>query len=376
MPGKLKRLLLRYDPPGVGLEVDDGGQLDVRHKDLPPADQVTTASAIHKLVDAMIENEPDLLTKRRHRPTLRELLARLYQVSLEEPGDSEDHETEKKKKEAPREPADGPESAPAPDDSALREGRQVVVIRQKGKHQIRNGEIGVIQAGPDSRSKYDVVLNDGHGGHEPTTLRVKGAENLVPTAAKASLVVGTPVIIRGLRNHPELNGCLGRVAESHEESHRFEVRAAESGQLFRVKRENLVPIDPSYNMPMDQYGDAHRQRKHDPHGIGNSPPERDGQLPSTSFPQVDNTSGEVIEPGSSVQLMGLKSAANFNGHIAEILSVDRVRNRYEIRMNDGSVKTIRAMNVRFVSGPPSKTTPRTRHARQQNGKSTDRGWGS
>eukprot|EP00971_Amphidinium_carterae_P269495 5346204-Amphidinium_carterae.1 len=33
---KLKKFLLRYEPPGVGLEVEHAdGDIDVRHKDLP-----------------------------------------------------------------------------------------------------------------------------------------------------------------------------------------------------------------------------------------------------------------------------------------------------------------------------------------------------
>merc|ERR1719356_2378471 len=64
--------------------------------------------------------------------------------------------------------------------------------------------------------------------------------------------------------------------------------------------------------------------------------------------------GETFEPGSIVQLVGLKTSMCYNGQTAEVLSVDRVRCRYEIRLNDGSVKTIRAENVRLMSGPTSK----------------------
>lgn len=59
--------------------------------------------------------------------------------------------------------------------------------------------------------------------------------------------------------------------------------------------------------------------------------------------------------GSLVELVGLKTAMAYNGQTAEVLSVDRSRHRYEIRLGDGSVKTIRAENVVLAkqAGGPS-----------------------
>eukprot|EP00747_Dinoflagellata_sp_TGD_P083719 gnl/TRDRNA2_/TRDRNA2_162228_c1_seq1.p1 gnl/TRDRNA2_/TRDRNA2_162228_c1~~gnl/TRDRNA2_/TRDRNA2_162228_c1_seq1.p1 ORF type:complete len:112 (-),score=25.46 gnl/TRDRNA2_/TRDRNA2_162228_c1_seq1:297-602(-) len=54
----------------------------------------------------------------------------------------------------------------------------------------------------------------------------------------------------------------------------------------------------------------------------------------------------MLEPGTLVELVGLKTAMSFNGQSAEVLSVDRARYRYEIRLSDGSVKTVRAENVK------------------------------
>ena len=51
----------------------------------------------------------------------------------------------------------------------------------------------------------------------------------------------------------------------------------------------------------------------------------------------------------------------YNGQQAEVLSVDQVRGRYEIRLGDGSVKTIRAENVRLVAGK----SPRTKRGRDK-----------
>ena len=57
-----------------------------------------------------------------------------------------------------------------------------------------------------------------------------------------------------------------------------------------------------------------------------------------------------LEVGSTVEVTGLKTAQAYNGQQAEVLSVDRARSRYEIQLGDGSVKTIRAENVRFIGG--------------------------
>merc|ERR1719263_476388 len=59
--------------------------------------------------------------------------------------------------------------------------------------------------------------------------------------------VGTLVVIRGLQNHIELNGTRGRVLQCYEMAHRYEVRAVDTGHLFRVKAENLVLAEEEQN---------------------------------------------------------------------------------------------------------------------------------
>jgi len=149
--------------------------------------------------------------------------------------------------------------------------------------------------------------------------------------------VGTSVTICGLQNHVELNGTRCRVVEIHEASHRLEVRTAEGGRLYRVRPENLVvgegPTQAS-DQPIDAYGTV-------PAAEGGN--------------QVVNW--EALLPGASVKLTGLHMA-HYNGRTAVVLWADRATGRCEIQLGDGSVKTIRAENLRVaapdnaVSGEP------------------------
>jgi hypothetical protein len=260
----------------------------------------------------------------------------------------------------------------SPADAGIQEGQQVVLIGLKGKQQVHNGELATVLKARGDRQKYEVILNSKgmHAADGEETVKVKGVEHMVPVAQKGmGLAVGTHVAIRGLRNHIELNGCLGRVVECHEESHRFEVRATESGQLFRVKQENLIPIEaiPSIIGASKENREPNTspRLKKDAAGGGASSSAPGGLVDNSGG--GDAADGDVFEVGSTVQLFGLKTAMNYNGQSAEVLSVDRGRSRYEIRLGDGSVKTIRSENVRFVSAP-SKTSPRTRRPKDGSGK--------
>jgi len=358
---KLKRFLLRYEPPGIGLEVEEEGTCQVVHKDLPLGSSVSSSKDIHSAVDSLIAEESVLLTKRRHRPALIQLLGRLYQVEVE-PTDDEGEEVRRPVPQAAPAPVLGSaRDTNSPTDAGIQEGQQVVLIGLKGKLQVHNGELATVIKARGDKQKYEVQLVVVRTAEDSTPIKVKGVEHMVPVQPKGtSLAVGTHVAIRGLRNHIELNGCLGRVVECHEESHRFEVRATESGQLFRVKQENLIPIE-----ALPWIVGASKENR-EPNTSPRPKGAAGGASSSAATGLVDNSSadaggieGDVFEIGSAVQLFGLKTAMNYNGQNAEVLSVDRARSRYEIRLNDGSVKTIRAENVRLVSGP-SKTSPRTR----------------
>lgn len=340
---KLKRFLLRYDPPGVGLEVEVDGTSEVRHKDLPASNQVRSLKEIKAVVDEMISSDPDLLLKKRHRNALIQLLGRLYQVDVEEHGEE----------------ADGGAQTPEPegDKSSLQEGQVVLIVGLQGKQQVINGEYAtVIKARPE-KSKYEVELA-GKAGEPGEVLKFKGLEHTVPLAPKGtSLAMNVHVAIRGLRNHIELNGCLGRIVECHPESQRYEVRAADSGQLFRVKQDNLIPVDGAHAAFLAAAGASKENHEPNAGAAAVSPRER----PKASG-HGQQESGDVMEDtfevGSIVQLMGLKTAQQFNGQNAEILAVDRQRGRYEIRLADGSVKTIRAENVRLIMNAKDARSPR------------------
>jgi hypothetical protein len=356
---KLKRFLLRYEPPGVGFEVEDPstGSLEVHHKDLPNTDEVTSSKDVYELVDRLIADSAMLLTKKRHSKALVELMGRLYNVDVD--AEAEEGDDRGMDKVAAVESADEA-------DEGVHEGQTVVLIGLKGKLQVHNGELGTVSKARADKQKFEVILASSRTSEGGETLKVKGSEHMIPTAPKGTpLEVGTHVAIRGLRNHVELNGCLGRVVECHAESHRFEVRATESGQLFRVKQENLVPIEaiPSSFLPSKENREPNtsspRQKKD---GLASSSSPGNAPVDSALQPGSDTGDGDTFEIGSVVQLVGLKTAMCYNGQTAEVLSVDRARCRYEIRLNDGSVKTIRAENVRLVS-PPTKTSPRTRRGK-------------
>lgn len=360
---KLKRFLLRYEPPGIGLEVEEDGVCQVVHKDLPMNSAVSSSQDIHRVVDDLIAQEGVLLTSRRHRPALIQLLGRLYQVEVEATDNEDNNAAPKPPKAVEQAVLTGRSDEPA--EEGVVEGQQVVLVGLKGKQQLCNGELATVTKARGDKQKYEVLLAGSKTSEGGETIKVKGLEHMVPCAPKGTpLAVGTHVAIRGLRNHIELNGCLGRVVECHEESHRFEVRAAESGQLFRVKQENLIPIEA---IPASVMAGSKENRE------PNAGKDGSGGAASSSAPGLaDNSNlasggeggeGDVFELGSTVQLFGLKTAMNYNGQNAEVLSVDRVRCRYEIRLGDGSVKTIRAENVKYI-GPPSKASPRTRRAKE------------
>jgi len=360
---KLKRFLLRYDPPGIGLEVEEDGACNVVHKDLPHGSSVITSKDIHTVVDSLIAEESVLLTKRRHRPALVQLLGRLYQVEVERTDDEGEVDRGVMGERGLAQPAvSTPES---PTDGGVQEDQQVVLIGLKGKLQVHNGELATVTKARGDKNKYEVLLNASRSAEGGESLKIKGVEYMVPVSTKGTgLSVGTHVAIRGLRNHTELNGCLGRVVECHEESHRFEVRATESGQLFRVKQENLIPIEAIASVVGASKENREPNTAKDGLGGGASSSRgNEGLVDPSSGAGAERFDDEVFELGSTVQLFGLKTAMNYNGQNAEVLSVDRTRCRYEIRLGDGSVKTIRAENVRLVAAP-SKSSPRTRRGKE------------
>jgi len=229
----------------------------------------------------------------------------------------------------------------------IQEGQVMVVCGLTGKQPVHNGESATILKARADKGKYEaeLLLTGEH-------IKVKGVEHFLHINRETTLAVSEFVAIRGLRNHIELNGCLARVEECHEEQQRYEVRALESGQLFRVKKDNLVLIHVSREIIASS--SAATKENQEPNTA--TPRKKEGGLPAANnsgeaqlSPGGDASDG-MLEVGSTVELTGLKTAQAYNGQQAEVLSVDRVRSRYEIRLGDGSVKTIRAENVRLIGG--------------------------
>jgi hypothetical protein len=326
---KLKRLLLRYEPPGVGLEIDEDGETTVVHKDLPAAQDLPAGGsvpAIRRLVDGIIEEENQLLSKKKHQAALVQLLGRLYQVDVTEDDNTNETAEPAKEKSSARAAPAAPEAEPEGTGcSPIVEGQEVVLVGLKANQQVHNGEVGVIHKAKLDKGKFEVVLRAG----DQTPIKIKGVEHLIPTA-RVNLAVGTPVSIGGLRNHIELNGMFGRIESCHHDTNRYEIRAIESGQLFRVKKENIVPIEPNYLTGADKE---------------NLEPQ--GNMQADAKKGADSPGDDLgCKPGHKVMLHGLRTAMCYNGQVAVVLSVDKARGRYEIKLNDGSVKTVRAENVK------------------------------
>mmetsp|Transcript_125027 Transcript_125027/g.176459 ORF Transcript_125027/g.176459 Transcript_125027/m.176459 type:complete len:134 (-) Transcript_125027:286-687(-) len=78
---KLQKLLLRWAPPGLGLQIlQDDGTESVMHKELPGKEEVTCAEQVQAMAKNLCVEHPELLAKKRK--VLTAQLARLYDVDL------------------------------------------------------------------------------------------------------------------------------------------------------------------------------------------------------------------------------------------------------------------------------------------------------
>jgi len=334
---KLKRLLLRYDPAGIGLEcANDAGEISVIHKDLPKRENDTedgkfSQEEVSRLALQIIEGEPDLLSAKKHLQALTQLLCRLYQLEAEAvpasptaPGEPDRKEKKRKSK---------GEELPTHD---LNVGDKVLLAGLKSPNQGFNNYIGTIVKILD-KGKVEVVPE---GASESEPIKTKAAPLLklqdrpLGSGKPGDMPAGTKVSITRLRNHGALNGTVGRVVEFNNATLRYEVRALETGQLFRVKPDNVVPL-------FDQ-----------------DEPDSPKTLAGTMNlpPAAGATSGayDKISIGCYVVLQGLKNAAWLNGQEAEVLAIDNEKSRLDIKLNhDGSVKKVKIDNVKFIR-PPSE----------------------
>lgn len=342
---KLKRFLVRYNPPGIGLEVEDeNGEIEVRHKDLLPAGEVSSPPQIAKLVEELCSSEPKLVNVRKHGNTLTVLLSRLYQVeTLELPSNKDGSRSQRSAEDGGQ--ADGQQEN-EPDSGQLSEGARVVLVGLSGKLSTHNGMMATLIKAKPSKDKYEVVISSGRP-EQYETLKVKGSEHLLPVlTVTPPLEIGTSVVLVRLRNHTELNGCIGRVVDCQEKGQRYEIRTAETGQLFRVKFDNVVPVEAS---AATELAKENLEPNSAAMASGDSPEgSRPAKAMSVSPSGASLACGELLDPGAVIEIHGLKSNMSYNGEQAKILVVDSETLRYEVRMSDGSVKKLRAENARLV----------------------------
>jgi len=226
----------------------------------------------------------------------------------------------------------------------FQEGQQVVLTGLDDE--TLNGKLGiVIKAKPD-RERYEVDVSNGENEGDATE-KIKGVQHLVAVVKDGKCAYGTSVAIRSLRSHPELNGCLARIVECHEEKGRYEVRSLSSSQLFRVKQDNLIVIEEHKELGFELPPKECPKENQEPNVRKPMTPRGKSNEKSSANILGD----DIFAPGTKVQLCNLKSAAQYNGQSAEVVSVDKARGRYEIRMSDGSLKTVKADNVNSSSSP-------------------------
>jgi len=356
---KLKRFLLRYEPRGIGLEVeDDGGKVEVRHKSLLDK-QVISEMDILALAEELCASEPELLNARKHRGTLLQLLSRLYRIeafggppsrvdeAMETPTKPEEYCASSVS--ACKSRKDEERSTSSDVDPYFEDvGRLVVLVGLRGKLQAYNGELAFVMKANERKDKYEVDVSSS-SADQRETIKIKGIKHLLSVLAVARpLAIGTCVVLNNLHSHAELNGSIGTVVECCDQGKRYEVRSA-GGQLFRVKSEHAVPVEAS----------ALGKENLVPNMAVDSPPPdfcRSFSRPTLTLrsSSPSDGSGELLEPGSIIELVGLKNHPEYNGQEAKIVAVDRESCRYEVRIvEDGCYKQIKRENVRLVAFPPS-----------------------
>jgi len=189
---------------------------------------------------------------------------------------------------------------------------------------------------------------------------------------QSGLTVGALVVIHGLHNHTELNGTQCCIVQCQEHAERYEVRSRTSGQLYRVKAANLTTTHEHSTTSLHSSGDRVQTdlvtREYlsagslelvpaelsTPSSLPNDGPpilqhSRVLEIGEISQHSLTRSSATILEIGTVVRLIDLRTAVRFNGLKAEITSVvDRDRGRYEIRLEDGRVKTIARTNMEII----------------------------
>lgn len=345
---KLKRFLLRYNPPGVGLELQDSdGKVTVKHLDLPDKDAMADFAHIEAAADNLLESEPGILSRRRHRPALLQLLGRLYEtdVLVKE----KDQAINEEKPHASTESVGG---------FKLEVGKQVVLRRLEGDLAEHNGDLGWVTLADYSQGIFHVAvplgdMSDAPPSSEPSDgaiVKFHSDEKAEPIAQSVTkFEPDMRVAIRGLRNHKEMNGSIVVVRCELKldggSAARYEVRAQDSDKVFRVKQENLVALcSPACSFITPD--------------VQPSPGVKESASPNL---HVDaGGPHDVLTPGTAVILTGFKTRASFNDRKAVILAADPGQGLYQIKLREevpgapssSMIKTIRRGNLIPIKGTP------------------------
>lgn len=349
---KLKRFLLRYDPPGVGFEVEEDGVTVVHHRDLRTAEEVHSPEEIRQLADELIAGEPAIKFKSKHRPALQQLLGRLYRMEVPEERLSSSLQTRMDNNITNNRNNNNQDCLQNQDLSSedearlsgLQKGQTVVLFRLQGNLQVHNCQTGVLIKASRDKSRYEVKMagesrmrktgdfgGTGNFGGTRTgdpqhgIVKLRTAENILPVAPNNALSIGAHALIRGLHNHHELNGNLCKVVQCFEEAQRYQVCEFKTGLYFRMKLENLIPLMQCNHVLRIAF-----------------------QISPSTTPEPRDTG--PLKPGTMVTIVGLKTATVFNGQRALVMDADPVNQRYLIKMEDGSQKTVKMGNVVAMTG--------------------------
>lgn len=213
---------------------------------------------------------------------------------------------------------------------------------------------------PKCRKPIDELESDPQ--QMPTSPSPAVSSSLQASGVRQSrLAVGEFVVIHGLHNHTELNGTHCCIVQCQEQAERYEVRSMTSGQLYRVKAANLATMNEHATTSRRPSGD---QAQTDVSLSVESLELVPAESSTPSSPSDHGTtpvqhSHDILEIGTVVRLMYLRTAVRFNGLRAEITGVmDRERGTYEIQLQDGRVKTIARANMEIICLAEASSVPR------------------
>lgn len=243
-------------------------------------------------------------------------------------------------------------SRPSQLDTSFAPGQQVRVVGLNLRPDL-NGQTGTISQWDEKESRWKVCMTDGSdkmfktGNPEVISDAAFLVEELSPLNKAAVVTLASPTVeggtfsdlrvgqkvrVVGLKARPELNGQVGSLAEWSSGDERWRVRMVDgSGKMY--KSANLEVMSEVAEVAAT-----------DSASLG----------PLNPFSPGDySPAGEAPEfcPGQAVRVVGLKGRAELNGFQGAIVQWDLSENRWKVRMEDGSGKMFKALNLEVVAPP-------------------------